>query len=84
MTNADEIREASKTNAQFSPTPTSLHGQLLVVQKELRARIQELILFEISADRNAPVPQQYRELVDRYFRSIAGDDEPPVLESPKP
>jgi len=51
-----------------------LHGKLFQVQKELRNHIQELILLEIATDRNAPIPAQYRELVDGYFRSITGDE----------
>lgn len=43
-----------------------------LVARELQARIQEIILLEIAADREAPVPAQYREAVDRYFRVIAG------------
>lgn len=41
------------------------------VARELQARIQEMILLEISADRDAPVPSQYRTAVDRYFSIIA-------------
>jgi hypothetical protein len=34
-----------------------------------------MILLEISADRDAPVPAKYRRAVDRYFRTLAGDAE---------
>ncbi len=32
-----------------------------------------MILLEISADRDAPVPSEYRAAVDRYFRVLAGE-----------
>jgi hypothetical protein len=48
-------------------------GRVLLVVEELRARIQEMILLEISADRDAPVPSEYRAAVDRYFRVLAGE-----------
>lgn len=47
----------------------------LVLVKKLRDRIQETILLEISADRDAPIPVEYRRLVDGYFRTIAGEEE---------
>jgi hypothetical protein len=64
---------ANRNRQHFSPNPMRmLHGRVLRVQTELAKRIQELILLEISADRDAPVPPQYRALVDGYFRTIAG------------
>jgi hypothetical protein len=46
--------------------------RLAAISIELQNRIQEMILLEISADRDAPVPAQYRRAVDRYFRILAG------------
>ena len=61
---------------RFAPTnQMGLTGRTLLVVKELRARIQEMILLEISADRDAPVPPQYRTAVDQYLRAIAGESE---------
>ncbi|MDX1928857.1 MAG: hypothetical protein SFV81_20165, partial [Pirellulaceae bacterium] len=60
-------------NDQFSLNRGLLSG-VTRVQKELRNRIQELIMLEIAADRDAPVPTQYRELIDGYFRTIAGGE----------
>ncbi len=59
-------------NAGASPQNHPASPQLLIVVDELRRRIQEMILMEISADRNAPVPMEYRDAVDNYFRAIAG------------
>lgn len=64
----------SEQRDRFSPNRmVAPWGQVVWVQKELRERIQEMILLEISADRNAPVPPRYRELVDGYFRTLAGE-----------
>jgi hypothetical protein len=49
--------------------------RMLMVVAELQDRIQEIVLREISADRDAPVPAQYRDAVDRYFRALAGEAE---------
>ena len=60
---------------QFSLNKNPLFNGVIQVQKELRSRIQELIMLEIAADRDSPVPSQYRELIDGYFRTIAGGDD---------
>lgn len=52
------------------PKPTK---RAIVLVEKLREEIREMILEEISADRDAPVPVEFRRLVDGYFRSIAGD-----------
>lgn len=49
--------------------------RVMLVAAELQDRIQEIVLREISADRDAPVPAQYRDAVDRYFRALAGEAE---------
>ena len=48
-------------------------GRVSLVVAKLQAQIQEMILLEISADRDAPVPTMYRRAVDGYFRTLAGD-----------
>lgn len=68
------VDNVNRRSNQFSPRGNAvLYGNVLRVQKELRGRIQELIMLEISADRNVPIPPQYRDLVDRYFSTIAGE-----------
>ncbi len=47
--------------------PIGLDG----VVQALRLEIQAIIMEQISADRNIPVPQNYIEAVNRYFESIA-------------
>lgn len=55
------------------PLPAALLG----VVRALRLEIQAIIMEQISADRNIPVPQNYVEAVDRYFESISS----PIEES---
>ncbi len=70
---ASELRVS---DGRFAPMSSSnLRGRAFLVVRELRARIQEMILVEISADRDAPVPPQYRAAVDQYLRVIAGEAE---------
>ncbi|TWU11053.1 DUF4175 family protein [Allorhodopirellula heiligendammensis] len=52
----------------------TLAGRANTVVRELRRRIQEMILLEVSTDRDAPVPVQYRSAVDQYFRAISDDN----------
>jgi hypothetical protein len=49
-------------------------GRVTLLVRRLREQIQETVLLEISADRDATVPGQYRDLVDGYFRTLAGED----------
>lgn len=43
----------------------------LLVRKKLQSLLQEMILIETTADRNVPVPVEYKELVDEYYKSLA-------------
>lgn len=49
---------------------------------ELRGRIQQMILMEISPDRDIPVPHRYKQAVDKYFERIAGATNDPNTEQP--
>ena len=50
----------------------SIQQRLTWLSVELQKQIQEMILVEISADRDAPVPSEYRSAVSEYFRVLAG------------
>ncbi len=63
----------SSVNRFDTSEAKSMSGRTLMVVKELRSRIQEMILLEISADRDTAVPAEYRTAVDQYFRVLAGD-----------
>ena len=45
-------------------------GALRFANQEVRERIRELILREVEADRDGPVPPEYRSAVDNYFRRV--------------
>jgi hypothetical protein len=49
----------------------NMRGRVIRIDRQLQEILRDLILSEISADRNTPVPPEYKELVDRYFRSIS-------------
>ena len=72
-----EMRDAGIGGASRSPLGVRRNqpqwAGLALISSELQKRIQEMILLEISADRDAPVPAQYRRAVDRYFRVLAGE-----------
>ncbi len=48
------------------------HRSAIQVRLKLQSMLQELILLETTVDRNAPVPREYKELVDVYYKSLAG------------
>lgn len=50
----------------------AMRGRVIRVDRQLQEILRDLILSEISADQNMPVPPEYKELVDRYFRSLSG------------
>ncbi|MCO8122431.1 hypothetical protein NHH03_11850 [Stieleria sp. TO1_6] len=54
---------------------SSIGTQVRLVAEELRKRIQQVILLEIAADRDTPIPGEYRQAVDGYFRTLAAEDE---------
>ncbi len=74
-----EMRNAGTRGASRSPFGVKRNqprsAGLALISSELQERIQEMILLEISADRDAPVPAEYRRAVDRYFRILAGEAE---------
>ncbi len=45
-------------------------GAVKFANEQIRDRIRELILREVEADRDGPVPPEYRSAVDDYFRRV--------------
>ena len=68
--NGPRLGTSTQVDASLSADAPGVGGVVLVVE-ELRRRIREMILLEIAADRDSPVPPQYRAAVDGYFRDIA-------------
>ena len=70
---AERFEAAFGSKLGVGATRFGVGGRLALVIRDLQSRIQEMILLEISADRDAPVPVEYRDAVDGYFSVIAGD-----------
>ena len=73
--------EADMRGGRGTNSKTSIPGngkrfenrtQAKLVLTRLRKLIQELILLEMSPDRDTPVPLEYVQAVDQYFQRIAG------------
>ena len=59
------------TVAGYYVAPARYHVLLSRLSSSLRARMQELMLGDLSASGDEPIPPQYQELVDRYYRLLA-------------
>ncbi len=52
----------------------ALYRQLLSrLSSDVRGRMQELMLGDMSLGRDEPIPPQYQELVDRYYQVLASE-----------
>lgn len=49
------------------------HRNAVLVRQKLQAILQELVLLETTIDRNAPIPAEYKQLVDAYYKALAGE-----------
>ncbi|MCA9135454.1 MAG: hypothetical protein KDB00_01810 [Planctomycetales bacterium] len=50
-------------------------NRVRLVADELRKRIQQVILLEIAVDRDTPIPSEYRQAVDGYFKTLAAEND---------
>ncbi|MGH7138181.1 MAG: DUF4175 family protein, partial [Pirellulales bacterium] len=53
--------------------PLSYHRLLSRLTTSLRERMQDLMLGDMTAAGDEPIPPQYQELVDRYYRLLASE-----------
>jgi hypothetical protein len=60
-----------RTNGGYYIAPIKYRALLARFSSSLRARMQELMLGDLLASGDEPVPPQYQELVDRYYRVLA-------------
>ena len=51
---------------------------------EVRGRIQELLLGDLTGSRDEPIPPQYQELVDRYYEVLASEGKEPAKTTAPP
>lgn len=60
--------------AGYRAVPDDYHRYLQDITGELLAQIQELVIGRHLADREEPVPPQYRRLVERFYEVLSADD----------
>jgi len=53
--------------------PIAYHRLLSRLTTSLRARMQELMLGDLTAAGDEPIPPQYQDLVDRYYQVLAAE-----------
>jgi hypothetical protein len=63
----------ARKNGTFA-VPAAYHNLLTRIAISLRSRMQEYLLGEMRATGDEPIPPQYRDFVDRYYKLIAGED----------
>lgn len=61
---------ATSTTPMSKNAKSGMRGALQAANEQIRDRIRELILRELEADRDGPVPPEYRTSVDDYFRRV--------------
>ena len=73
--NADSPRARAwpRTNGGTYAVPIAYHGLLTRIAISLRSRMQEYLLGEMRSTGDEPIPPQYRDFVDRYYKVIAGE-----------
>jgi len=82
----DEMRQAGWTSearprtwnwrragGAYYAAPPAYTRLLSRMADSLRARMQELMLGDLTASGDEPVPPQYQELVDRYYQVLASE-----------
>ncbi len=62
----------ARKNGTFAAT-AAYHSLLTRIANSLRSRMQEYLLGEMRATGDEPIPPQYRDFVDRYYKVIAGE-----------
>ncbi|HVX12865.1 MAG TPA: DUF4175 family protein [Pirellulales bacterium] len=60
-----------RTPGGYYVAPSRYRTLITRLSASLRARMQELMLGDLSAGGDEPIPPQYQELVDRYYRVLA-------------
>jgi Domain of unknown function (DUF4175) len=81
MTNASRAGSGAWTagervrdgEASYSKPPTGYTQTVAAAIAALQAKIQEMVLENSLVERNGPVPPQYKNLVDDYYRVLSQD-----------
>lgn len=71
-----------RTGTWYSP-PVAYHRELKKLATSVRQQIQELMLGDMTAAGDEPIPPQYQDLVDRYYQVLAAEKRrPPGKQAP--
>jgi hypothetical protein len=81
LTEALAKLRASEHRQNGQPLPPGVYPEIELVDapntrevaKALQSKIQEAILASALMDADQPVPPQYRELVEKYYRALSDD-----------
>jgi hypothetical protein len=65
----------ARTARGYYAAPVRYHTLLSRLTSSLRARMQELMLGDLAAGGDEPIPPQYQELVDRYYQVLASEQQ---------
>jgi hypothetical protein len=65
-----------RTGTWYSP-PVAYHRELKKLATSVRQQIQELMLGDMTAAGDEPIPPQYQDLVDRYYQVLAAEKRRP-------
>ena len=63
----------SGTSGGFRLPPVGYNDGVATVILALQAKIQEMVLDSALVERNGPVPPQYKNLVEDYYRVLSQD-----------
>jgi hypothetical protein len=61
----------ARLEAGYYQAPGPYRVVLARLLAQVRGRMQELMLGDLAASRDEPIPPQYQELVDRYYQILA-------------
>ena len=68
----------ARTDRGYYRAPVRYHALISRLASSLRARMQELMLGDLTAGGDEPIPPQYQDLVDRYYRVLASERREPA------
>ncbi|MDV6031297.1 MAG: DUF4175 domain-containing protein [Phycisphaera sp. RhM] len=73
--NDAELAEAIDALPEFATAPTNLVDGLRAIDEVLQRRIQEAVLSGVIQQASGPVPPEYVDMVDDYYRVLSEDVE---------
>ncbi|HEV3003533.1 MAG TPA: hypothetical protein VGX78_03690, partial [Pirellulales bacterium] len=68
----------ARTDRGYYVAPARYRTLISRLASSLRSRMQELMLGDLAAGGDEPIPPQYQDLVDRYYRVLASERREPA------